>query len=230
MSDAQIHIEKYNVFRADRCCRERGGVLLYINEEITITTTKSYDDDICEVVFCLSPPLKLMLFCVYKPCDASSTSFSNMLDFITSCINETDHPYSHTILILGDFNFPELWTTNCEQVTGTSTSENNLLNFIDNHFLSQYVDIPTREENILDLCLTNNDRLIYNVKSEYTMLSDHNTVDIMLSAGELDFDKASGSSTPPLSGFPSLNLFDADFTAIHEEIRKIIINLIVPIY
>ena len=172
IADAQIYLSGYNIFRADRLYRERGGALLYIKEDIVITSTLTYDDDTCQAVFCISPPLKLMIFSAYKPCDASPKSFSNLLSFISTCINKSEHPDSFTILVLGDFNFPDLWTTDSEEVCGVSISETALLNFLDNHFLSQYINVPTRKQNILDLCFTNNDRLIYSVKSEETVLSD----------------------------------------------------------
>ena len=109
---------------------------------------------------------------------------------------------------------------------------------MDQHLLSQYVNLPTRESNILDICLTNNDKLVYsmtsqqtllsdqekllyNISSERTVLSDHNTVDIMLSSGELSSTVPPTPAPPPLTGFRSLNLFDADYTAIREEISKI---------
>ena len=110
ISDAQINFPDFNVFRADRIKRERGGCFLYIKEGITVTITKTYDDAICQAVFCLSPALNLMVFSVYKPCDASSTSFANMLDFISNCIAGSKDPYTFNILILGDLNFPEMWT------------------------------------------------------------------------------------------------------------------------
>jgi hypothetical protein len=36
-----------------------------------------------------------------------------------------------------------------------------LLSFMSKHFLSQYVKCPTRGSNVLDIFLTNNDRLVY---------------------------------------------------------------------
>lgn len=221
IADAQVILEKYNVFRADRLHRGRGGALLYIKKDIAITISTSYDDDICQAVFCISPSLKLMIFSAYKPCDASPESFSNMLNFITNCINKCEHPDSYTILVLGDFNFPDLWRTSSEVICAKSTSEIAMQNFTDTHFLCQYVDVSTREGNILDLCFTNNDRLVYSVKSEETILSDHDAVDILLSPGELVYSKPSSQTPPKLSGFQSLNLFKADFTSICSELSSV---------
>ena len=162
-----------------------------------------------------------MVFSVYKPCDASPTSFAKLLDFISNCIEGSKDPYTFNILILGDLNFPEMWNANSEIINSTSGDEEKLSNFMTCHLLSQYVQVPTRDHNILDLCLTNVDKLIYQVSSEKTILSDHNIVNILLSAGELSIEKI---PTPPLSvpcGFQSLNLFDADFTKISNELSTI---------
>ena len=120
---------------------------------------------ICQGVFCLSPALKLMLFSIYKPCDATSSSFINLLNFITDCIENSEDMYNFKILILGDFNFPDMWSTDSEIMNSSSADEKTLINFINRHFLTQYVDVSTREENILDLCFTNIDELIYEVNA-----------------------------------------------------------------
>ena len=220
IADAQIHFEGYDVYRSDRVQRVRGGSLLYIKDNITVTTNKCYDDDICQAVFCLSPSLKLMLFCVYKPCDASVKSFSNMLSFISTCISECENTLGFTILILGDFNFPDMWSITTEEVISKTTDENNLTNFMNSHFLSQYINVPTRGDNILDLLLTNNDEFVYKVGSEPTILSDHNFVEILPSAGMLSQKHYHSVPTKP-NGFQSLNLFDADFTAICDELSMV---------
>ena len=124
-------------------------------------------------------------------------------------------------MILGDVNFPEMWTVNSDQVTATSVDERNLLSFMDNHFLSQYVDVPTRDRNILDVFLTNNDDFVYKVCSEPTILSDHDMVDILLSAGKLSQRLPIQPPANKPIGFRTLNLFEADYTAICNELSTV---------
>ena len=109
MKDAQVQIRNFNIYRSDRKIREHGGALLYIHESIAITECYRYDDDICQGIFCLSPSTCTMLACVYKPCDASNTSFFSLLQFLQSCIDKTDEAYKFTKIFLGDLNFPDLW-------------------------------------------------------------------------------------------------------------------------
>ena len=108
MSDAQVDIKSYNVFRADREERGRGGALLYIHEQIPVNNVEKFDDDICQAIFCVSPATSYMFACVYKPCDATDISFSNMLQFLNNCFHHTPDSYKYTKLVLGDLNFPNL--------------------------------------------------------------------------------------------------------------------------
>ena len=136
-----------------------------------------------------------------------------------------EDPYSYTIIGIGDFNFPDLWNTSSEQVLARSINEIKLVEFLDSHFLAQYVDIATRNNNILDLFITNNDRLLSHVKSDSTILSDHNFVEIILSPKEFQTGKSlsSYSSDPSSnhSGFQTLDLFKADYDSICSELSEV---------
>ena len=54
ITKAQVNIPNYNVFRADRKLRTRGGSLLYIHEGIPIIHHDEFDDKYCEAVVCSS--------------------------------------------------------------------------------------------------------------------------------------------------------------------------------
>ena len=223
-SDAQVYLKNFNFFRADRNNRERGGVLLYIREDIIIASHDVHDDGFCQGLFCISHTSKLMICCAYKPQNYSPKSFCNLIDFFNDCISKIDFPYSYTIMVLGDFNFPDLWNPESEQLLPKTLDEEKLVKFMDDHFLVQYVDIPTRENNILDLFITNNDRLVSNIKSEPTILSDHDIVDILLSPGEFQIEPLPVLGEHKNHGkvdFKSLNLFKADFQAISNELRMV---------
>ena len=53
ITEAEINIENYNVYRADRQRSAHGGVLLYVHEKIVIDSFLTFDDDICQGVFLL---------------------------------------------------------------------------------------------------------------------------------------------------------------------------------
>ena len=163
-----------------------------------------------------------MVASVYKPCNASDSSFSDLLFFLQDCINQIEEPDEYTKIILGDLNFPELWTTSSDEVSPKSNSEVNLVNFMHKNFLCQYIDTPTREGNILDLLLCNSDRLVQHVSSEKHEISDHNIVDILIPPSEIvpPAPKAKGQNTQSQEGFNSLNLFHADFDKISEGLEE----------
>ena len=222
-TDAQIKIKDYNVFRADRKIRDRGGALLYCHESIPITQTDTYDDDICEAIVLKSAPNDLIVACVYKPCNATDKSFTNLLFFLHKCINEMDEVDKCTKIIFGDLNFPDLWKVNFDSVVAKSNNEHKLLNFMNNNFLCQYVDVATRQGNILDLLISNSDRLVHHITSEKHEISDHNLVEILIPTGDIlpSLPKPSYLNDIKFKGFRALNLFDADFTKISESLEKV---------
>ena len=221
-TDAQVSIDNYRVHRSDRIKRDRGGTLIYTHNSLPVTQSDSFDDDFCEAIFLTSLPSKLMIACIYKPCDAPLTSLYKLLSFLENCIDKTAESDCYTKVILGDFNFPEMWTYDSNDATFKSESEKSLMKFMEKYFLSQYVDVRTREQNILDLCLTNNDRLVHHVTSEKHELSDHNVIEILVPHTE--FDIPGKHNLPPqkkLHGFNALNLFKANYDNICTELGAI---------
>lgn len=79
-------------------------------------------------------------------------------------------------ILLGDFNVPEFAQN--ERYTSPASQ---LANFIEDNFLIQNVDKPTRGNNILDLVFSSHENLVYNVKIEDALAnSDHKTVTFYL--------------------------------------------------
>ena len=101
---------------------------------------------------------------------------------------------SYDIMMTGDYNLPLIdWQTNCVQPGGTQEiqqSAQKFLAFLSDHLLSQYVMCPTRGNNVLDLFITNNDRVVTNVECKTTTMSDHNVVDVMLACNPLGQEKS----------------------------------------
>ena len=198
---------------------------MYIHEQIPVNNVEKFDDDICQAIFCVSPATSYMFACVYKPCDATDISFSNMLQFLNNCFHHTPDSYKYTKLVLGDLNFPNLWKADGSENIPKSNSEQALINFMNDHFLCQYIDIATRENNILDLFLTNNDRLVQHLKSDKLEMSDHNIIEIFIPYDELTVGSPSNLSTNNIStnlqGFNALDLFKADYNAISADLEKV---------
>ncbi|GAB0209268.1 mitochondrial enolase superfamily member 1 [Grus japonensis] len=111
---------------------------------------------------------------------------------------------------MGDFNYPDIcWKNN----TAVQMSSIKFLECIEDCFLIQMLDVPTRNEALLDLLLTNQENLLCNISvSDSLGCSDHNIVEfgILLSTLKvstktkvLDFRRANFSSLrAQLGGIP----------------------------
>ena len=80
--------------------------------------------------------------------------------------------------------------------------------------------------NILDLLITNNEKLICHQKAEHhKKLSDHNLIEINIPGCELlpetKLQRISSSTIPKLHGFRGLDLNKADFVSISSELSNI---------
>ena len=69
VTDAQLHITGYNIYRSDRCHRGRGGSCLYIHESYIVSENFKFDNGYCEVVACVKDSAKSIIFSVYRPGD-----------------------------------------------------------------------------------------------------------------------------------------------------------------
>ena len=131
---------------------------------------------------------------------------------------------SYDFCFTGDFNLPAIdWERHTIFPGGTldvQQSATLLLNFMSDHFLSQYVLLPTRGSNILDLFFTNNDRLVANVDSKTTSLSDHNIVDIMLSWNPLSNEQAMAHKFDENS-FRSLDFHKTNFEVLKSKFNQV---------
>ena len=85
------------------------------------------------------------------------------------------------IIFAGDLNFPTVdWQM--ETVDG-GTHENQVkanafFQFVQEQCLQQYIEEPTKKNNILDVFLTNNDQLTRQIIMTETSMSDHNIIQI----------------------------------------------------
>ena len=106
IADAQININGFNIFRQDRDKVQHGGVLLYINNKISIDNSSYYNDDQCSAVICVSKKSKCIICNVYRPPTTTDSSFSNLLNFIRNFIQLYNVLDKLQLFIFGDFNLP----------------------------------------------------------------------------------------------------------------------------
>lgn len=186
--------------------------MLYCDEQLPITNLQTYDDQTCEALICTCETSKMIICVLYRPPDASQTSFKNCMNFLNDYIATDSDLYE--LLVLGDFNLPQInWKDN-SMAPGASinlqTCAQHLLDFMSEHMSTQYITEPTRGSNTLDLCICNSIELVTHVSISNTDLSDHKFVEIHLSYNP----RTSTPSLPPdfsSSSFHGLDFFKADY-------------------
>ena len=182
MSKAQVAIPNYSVHRSDRSCRSRGGVITYIHKDIPVGKTLEFDNKFCEVTITPMEKAETLLITVYRPPNCPHLKFRAAINFIQSALTSLSD--SWTILISGDLNLPNInWETLCVE-TGLSSDSNSsadlLLSFLDRNGLGQLVEVNTRNDNTLDLLITNMPEIVLDIHSEDTLVSEHDWVTVTL--------------------------------------------------
>ena len=89
------------------------------------------------------------------------------------------------------------------------------------NFLTQVVNIPTRNSNTLDIVLTNTPQYITNVHSNSTTLSDHNIVKIDVGFDFRNVQYGQSIKEPSPYSFYSLNLDDGDYEEMNTHMSDI---------
>ena len=93
---------------------------------------------------------KIIVAVVYRPPKQNAADDLSLYDEIRTIIHSKD------AVIMGDFNCPNIdWNSMAGDPEGTR-----LVDLIDDEFLSQAVNQPTRENNVLDLVLATDPDLI----------------------------------------------------------------------
>ena len=168
------------------------------------------------------PTAKLVVAVVYRPPDASLKSFSQLLNVLRHVMDNLTDDYD--IFVTGDFNFPQIDWESLRILSGGTQEANlsaqSLLNFMSFYLLSQMVTVPTRGQNVLDLVLCNNDRLISDVKAIPTDISDHDMVNVLLSFNPGVMEDAKAAYLDEMN-FRSLNFNQADFTHLNEKLEAV---------
>ena len=145
----------YTVFRKDRS-DGYGGVLLAFKESLTVTEYHIENKNLCEIIACTLRygSQKVILCSIYRPPSSDATYLQELIKILEEVvINNPTIP----IWIAGDINLPNIdWNkntvvNNCYPLVLC----NSILDFIADHGFSQTVQTPTRNQNILDIFLTN---------------------------------------------------------------------------
>ena len=171
ITDAEISLAGYSLYRKDRPIGMGGGVLLYIHESLSVTPIHclnniGVEDSVwCLLSLCDSDSMLIGL--VYRSPNSPNINNDKLLHLLQDLPNI--QPHTH-LLLMGDFNFPNIdWCNN--SVFGSDGSlTSKFFDITQDLFLTQHTSQPTRHKpgqrsSVLDLIFTldpdNVDNLIH---------------------------------------------------------------------
>ena len=156
ITDADLGLEGYVMFRKDKMERRGGGVLLYIKETIPVYEVQLQEEADCkEALWCslVTVHTPVTIGVVYR---CPNISIQNN-DKIHNAIREVS---KGDCIIMGDFNHGNIkWDS--QQSTGVEDQK--LLCLVQDNFLTQHVLEPTRAARVIDIVLSSQKEFVDNV-------------------------------------------------------------------
>ena len=168
ITNAELGLEGYVMFRKDRIGRRGGGVLLYIKDTITAYEVQLQEKaDSKEAIWCnlVTGHTNQKIRVIYR-CP-NITKQTN--EKIHNAINEVSNG---DCIIMGDFNHGNIkWDT----LQSTGVEDQKFLCLEQDNFLTQHVLEPTRAARLLDIVLSSQKEFADNVVIQEPLgSSDHN--------------------------------------------------------
>ena len=94
-----MHTPGYSVLRQDRQGGQRGGVCLFLREELTGDVLCGHSNGVCELLMVKVHQLDTIVVLVYRPPDASFNEFSPILKKIESVLQNLLAPTPNITLM-----------------------------------------------------------------------------------------------------------------------------------
>ena len=166
---SEFDLPEYNKLLKERTNRKGGGIIIYHRDFLEVSEIKLNILNELEIITVNLnfSKIKVILSLIYRPPSQCEHKDRLMYKELGNVI------HNKCAIIIGDFNCPEIG----RPVAPITREARDLTDFIDDNFLYQKVNEPTRGGNILDLVLTTNDNLIDKlVVREPLGNSDHNMI------------------------------------------------------
>ena len=162
-----IIVPGFQLYRKDRKYKGGGGVAILVRNHYSVNVIEVESEaEYLETLILkvqVNNNKSFLLMCVYRPpiflqarLQADSESFETILSSLKF--------ENKNIIITGDFNLP------------SSNTYSYFEHILHSYSLTQIVNLPTRQENILDLFITNNTNVITNISIEEPHISDHRMI------------------------------------------------------
>ena len=150
---SEFSIPGYSLFHKNRVHKKGGGVICYIKNTLSAVQISKRDVEAYDTLYVeinANRNKKIIVAVVYRPPKQNAADDLALYEEIRTIIHSKD------AVIMGDFNCPNIdWNSMAGDPEGAR-----LVDLIDDEFLSQAVNQPTRENNVLDLVLATDPDLI----------------------------------------------------------------------
>ena len=187
----EVFPDHYNVFRKDRTVGG-GGVFVCVKKNLVASEEPilEVEAELLWIKLSLSNQPAIHIGSFYRPPNPDSYPIEQLSVSLTRLNNSNTPP---NIVLMGDFNFPSItWHNGYGNIATTPTYGNALnnmfLDVINDNSLEQFVHLPTRLENTLDLVFCTYPKIV-NI-STVPGISDHDTLTF-----HLDINKHATPST-----------------------------------
>ena len=176
IDDNELLPNSYNIHRKDRESRG-GGVILAVRSNISCFRRRDLEESDCELLWGEIPFKDSSSYFVgvfYRPPSSDLTYLEGLARSLDKVSLISEHA---NILLLGDFNLPDIDWDLISPLQPNSLSDyfcDYILNFFS---LSQLINQPTRLDAVLDLVISNRPENISNIKiGDGLGSSDHNII------------------------------------------------------
>ena len=147
ITDAELGLEDYAMFRKVRMGRRGGGVLLYIKDTIPAYEVQLQEEADCnEAIWCklVTAHTKVTLGVVYRCPNVTKQNNEKKYNAISE-VSKGD------CIIMGDFNHGNIkW----DSLQSTGVDDQRFVCLVQDNFLTQHVLEPTRVARVLDIVLS----------------------------------------------------------------------------
>ena len=159
IKDHEVFPDGYTVYRKDRKNSIGGGVFIAVKDYLISSHMADYDAD-CEILWVkinIASCRSLYLASYYRPNAHDEESLKHLDESLQKIPRNNSH-----VWIAGDMNLPGIiWPSGSLKSDCPSPAQHELfMKILADHGLTQVIDKPTREENILDLVAGNNPTLL----------------------------------------------------------------------
>ena len=167
ITDAELGLEGYAMFRKDRMERRGGGVLLYINDTIPAYEVQLQEEADCnEAIWrkLVTGHTTVTIGVVYR-CPNITKQNNEKIHNAISEVSKGD------CIIIGDFNHGNI---KLDSLQSTGVEDQRFVCVVQDNFLTQHVE-PTRAARVLDVVLSSQKEFVDNVVIQEPLgSSDHN--------------------------------------------------------